>query len=162
MADEMAHITCNRVCERDKSIMNEALLLLPGPHRLQTTCREISDLGLGQKSPDSESDEGALLSCLLPDPGSRTPETDFSCSAEMFWRWQEVHFCVKGGITISHVRHSKELEASKPPRESGRSVKECPCRAGTCEKRSQSTALHCGFVCVSACVPSKTHRETAG
>lgn len=68
MADEMAHITCNRVCEKDKSIRNEALLLVPG-----TACREIPDLflpqemGLGQKSVDSELGEEALLPCLLPD-----------------------------------------------------------------------------------------------
>lgn len=97
MADEMAHITCNRVCERDKSIMNEALLLRPGPHNLQTNCREIPDLGLGQKCTDSESGEGALRPCLLPDPGSRTSEADFCWSAKMFWRWQEVHWCVKRG-----------------------------------------------------------------
>lgn len=47
MADEMAHITWTRVCERDKFIMNEALLL-SGPRSPYTTCREISDLSLPQ------------------------------------------------------------------------------------------------------------------
>lgn len=48
MADEMAHITCNRVCEKDKVIMNEALIFLPGPHSLDNIFREISDLFLPQ------------------------------------------------------------------------------------------------------------------
>lgn len=87
MADEMAHITCSRVCEKDKAIMSEALLFLPGPHSLDNTCREISELFLPQwtwvwvSSPWTESSEGTLLPYFLTDPESRTSKTDISWSA---------------------------------------------------------------------------------
>jgi hypothetical protein len=93
MADEMAHITCNRVCEKDKAIMEEAHLFLPGPLSLDHTCREVSALFLPQwkwvcvkRSMDSESSEGALLTYFLTDPESRTSKTDISWSAELLWR----------------------------------------------------------------------------
>lgn len=107
MADEMAHITCSRVCEKDKAIMSEALLFLPGPHSLDNTCREISELFLPQwtwvwvSSPWTESSEGTFLPYFLTDPESRTSKTDISWSAELFWGWQDMHLCVNGRITTT-------------------------------------------------------------
>lgn len=92
MADEMAHITCNRVCEKDKAIMKEALLFLPGPHSLDNTCREIPDLFLPQgrwvwvTNPWTLSPVRGLLTYFLTDPESRTSQTDISWSAELLWR----------------------------------------------------------------------------
>lgn len=56
--------------------------------------------------------------------------------------------------------HSMKLEASKPPRESEGYVKECPCRARTCEEKEVNQLYYLMGLCVSAYVPTQDRVET--